>query len=203
MAKFNIDDNENTLLVGMKQAVFTKYGFDISEEIARGYIKSLFTAISEFLKIVKSESEPVSLEVTAINGEFIFAATVRYEKNDDPTMPGNWVYSYTFNAEDVADVKVRYQFSDPQFCIILSNTMYEKYNFCWNVDTSSGNKLTIGAFEAIKTFLETNANESELTELECGDLFVATSGVEDGEKVISITPGEKSKQIIKEPTTDK
>lgn len=201
MGKINYEDS--TAVVGFKQSVFTKYGFEIDEDIAKGYTKSLFTAISEFLKIVKSESAPVALEVTAINGEFIFAAAVRYEKNDDPTMPGNWVFSYTFKEEDVADITTRYQYTDPQFAIILSNTMYTLCNYVWNVDASTGNKLTIGALEAIKAFLDTNAVDGDLVELECGDLFVATAGVEDGDKVIAITPGEKSKQIIKEPKTDK
>lgn len=201
MAKINYD--ESTAVVGFKQGVFTKYGFEIDEDIAKGYTKSLFTAISEFLKIVKSESEPVMLEITTLKGEFVFGAVVRYEKNDDPTMPGNWVYSYTFNQEDVADVTARYQHTDPKFGVILSNTMYTLCNYVWNVDPSTGNNMTVGAIEAIKTLLDTNAAEGTLVELECGDLFVATAGVEDGEKVIAITPGEKSKQIIKEPKADK
>lgn len=197
MAKINYD--ESTAVVGFKQGVFVKYGFEIDEDIAKGYTKSLFTAIDEFLKIVKSESEAVAFEVTSVKGEFIFGAVVRYEKNEDVTMPGNWEVAYTFNEEDLADVSARYRYTDPQFGVILSNTMFNLFNYVWNVDTATGNHMTIGAFDAIKSFLDTNAVEGDIVELTCGDLFVATAGVENGEKVISITPGEKAKQIIKEP----
>ena len=52
MAKINFD--ESTAVVGLKQRVFTKHGFEIDEDIAKGYTKSMFTAIAEFLKIVKN-----------------------------------------------------------------------------------------------------------------------------------------------------
>lgn len=196
---FNVDDATSTVAVGFKQSVFTKYAFEIDEDIAKGYTKSLFTSFSEFLKIVKNEEEPVLLEVSSLTGEFLFGAAVRYNKNDDPTKPGNWVFSYTFNAEDVADIRTRYLYTDPQFGVILSNTMYTLFNYVWNVDSDTAKRLTIGCIESIRNFLEANAVEGDVTTLTCGDLFVATSGIENGEKVMAITPGEKSKEIVKEP----
>lgn len=199
MAKFNIDEKECVYPSLMKQNVFIKYAFEIDEDIAKGYIKSLFDAIASFMKVVKSEESPVALEVRTLKGEFLLAAVIRYEAPENTQQPGNWKFSYTFNEDDIKDVTVRHSYTDPQFGVILSNSMWSRCNFVWNIDATTGNKMTIEAIESLKSFLDVNVKEGEELELVCEDLFVATAAIEDGEKVFAIVPGAKSKEIAKEP----
>lgn len=189
---------ESQIPAHLVQTVLTKCGFDIDETIALNYTTCIFMAINKFMKLKKSKTEPVALEVKSLNGEFLLGACVRYHENEDPEMPGNWSYEYTFIEDDLKDVSSRFLATDSLFGSILSSVMIDNFGYVWNIDIGLGSKLTIEAINVIKAFLDSNVTESEEVELEHSDLFIARAAVEGGEKVMSITPAEKAKIEIKE-----
>ena len=165
--------------------------------------KAIFTAMADFLKFHESKnSGKVGLKIVDFKGNFIAGGIVSFvepeevEGEEASDAKGNWTLDLTFDQSDF-DFPDVYDSMNVEFGQILGNRIYDfmKARFYQN---DMALNFVIDYFYTIHQYLDTNCKDDEVTELEIPGYFVASVGIEDGEKVFSIVPGEIIKQSIKD-----
>jgi hypothetical protein len=158
----------------------------------------LFYAMSRYLKMnnTNGNTDPIAVVINDHRDNFMMAAKLTYIENEErPDVPGNWNLTYTFNRADIDDVKLIYYTNSASFQSVISNTLIDMRNTSF-VSTTFINDLIVWLVEALVECLDTNAVDGDVVQIELEDIFVASVGIEDGEKVMSIEPGAKTKQMI-------
>lgn len=152
--------------------------------------------ISDYLGIMKSKNTKQAVAVKDLKGNFILAGIVEYHKNEsEEDMPGNWSYVYTVNEEDVKDCNVT-EYTAPEFQRFWAKVGYNLYGM------EVQNPLDIQAIimlaaKCLVDWLDVNAKDGEKVSIERDGYFVASVAIEDGEKVMSITPDGAMKTLVK------
>ena len=163
---------------------------------------SLFVSIAEFLGMVKSKENPVSLEIQDYHNTTKLAGIVSYCAPEEEDQAGEWELVFTFKEEDLKDVPQRYTIHDSFFQNVASSASFKETGLqfsqsCFIVDMFSE------MAEEIYKWLDINAKETEQVELVHDGYFTAVVGFEDGHKVFGITPSEEMKQKVKSDATEK
>lgn len=159
------------------------------------FAQVLFTAMSDFLGIAKSKENKVALIVNKQgNDEFLMAGIVSYFPGTTEEEAGNWDYRLTFDKEDIKDCKILTADS-VQFVNIMGTTAKRLINA--DLIAMYIPSLIINTVEALIQWLDNNAKETEKESLELPGYFIASVAVEEGEKVMSITPDGAMKRLIK------
>lgn len=156
---------------------------------------TIVAAASDFLGLVKSKENSTALRIADLKGNFMMAFKVDYTENENPEMPGNWNYSITTSAEDIANCNI-YEYTDPQFVRVFSNTGSNLYAMMIT-DSVYVAEYIMGAIKTLLDWLDVNAKEGEEVTVEEEGYFSATVVVENGEKVIGIVPAEPMKRLVK------
>ncbi|MDD3121894.1 MAG: hypothetical protein PHC62_00095 [Candidatus Izemoplasmatales bacterium] len=197
MATVEIKNSE--LLKAARLEFDKRVGGLVSDETARKMYETLFISSTAFLAVVKTTKNPVALIVDDTEGNFIIAGVVEYneapEKEDD--VLGNWNYYWTFSKDDLPENTTIYNIKDTQSHSVIIQTSWEKTSARFEGTESLINTFII-AFDILKDFLYENAREGDTYELVYPGVFTAMAAIEDGEKVISITPDGLLKKMIKD-----
>ena len=177
-----------------------------SEQRCSRVLHLLFDAITNFMSKVKSTEKPVCLELTDRDGNFQFIAKVEYHANDNPDMPGNWSYEYSFNPEDKeGDV---YKSTSMEFKQVMLDIGEHQYGLVFFPADGIGlyeSKLTgiadiiEMAILTIKDWIDENSvSETAVTTEIKGKVLIDACVDENGIKVGCITPSGEMKNIIKD-----
>lgn len=158
--------------------------------------KIMFETISNFLYEKKDTKAKTVLRVQDTKGPLLFAAIVEYHPNDEEDMPGNWSYIFTQDEKLIDECPNNYDIADLVFAQVANYTAH--YLGIEFKDFPSQHRLFIIASKCLLEWLDQNATEKEETEITIKDYFIASVGVEDGEKIISIVPEEEQKRKIKD-----
>lgn len=168
-------------------------------------IEAFFSAIALLLakkKIAKTDTA-TALVLTDMAGVFKFAAFVEYHDNtENPDEPGNWSLSLTFNADDLAALKKRktvseFSMSGPDFKKCYDDAGYDVGSFQFQHSSYIIDACHL-IVDTIIQILDREAKENDTVDIECPNYFVASVSVEDGEKIMAITPEGHMKAIIKD-----
>ena len=192
------DETTRTIMNNYETRMVQDYNFNISEHYIAGIYRTFFKLFAIALKnSVTKQTKKASFKFVDLKGNFIMGATLIFnepEEGEDDS--GNWVLSYTFNQEDLADSDVLVDNQNGVFRALAQTELYQEIygNFG---DPESMIQLFEGCVESIKEFLDANSDDGEECQLEMDGIFTATVGFEGGERVYSIVPGATVKQIVK------
>lgn len=170
---------------------------------------ALFQSITEFLSKVKQIKGPgVALVLQDQNGNFQFAGTVVYHKNEDEDLPGNWSYSFVFNPADAEGLKI-YSSNSVEFRTTFEDIASKLYGIV--MDPTQGvepdesaravvySSLVESCVVAIKNWIDENSTSSTPVSTEIPGKCIIDAFLNDkGEKVSSITPSGEMKNLIKD-----
>ena len=179
--------------------LYHEKGYDLAADHANKVLEVMVLGVTECLASTKSKQYPVVYSFIESNGEFIAAAIVQYFANeDDPSKPGNWNYSWTFDQEDLPEGEYRnissYDIDQLSYFRAVGMT---KYGMVFEQPDYAGDLFRY-LLTVIKNYLNDNASETEEKAVKYDGLIQFRVAVEDGEKVMSIEVDGEVKQIIKD-----
>lgn len=165
-----------------------------------GLYRTIFFTMADILKHYKSKTTPrIGFILKDTNGAFKFGAILNYhtpDEDDDGDDKGNYTLEFTLDEADMKDLDVTVDNHSDVF-VISSTKMandimggrFKTNEFC--------NNLFIEAIDTLVKFMDANADAGEEVSVVYKGVFTADVVLENGKKVISITPGEMIKQFIK------
>lgn len=179
--------------------LYHEKGYDVAESHTAKVLEVMVLGVTECLASVKSKDYPVVYSFAEKNGEFIAAAIVQYFANeDDPSKPGNWNYSWTFDKEDIPEEGARVIDSfDLDFVSYFRAVGMTKYGMVFDQPDYAGDLFRY-LLTLIKNYLNDNASETDEKAVKYDGLIQFRVAVEDGEKVMSIEVDGEVKQLIKD-----
>lgn len=183
------------------QLFITEYETTVGPEVEPWQPQHVFQAVTaataDFLSKVKKKNQKVCLSFVDAANNFIMAAIVKYNKNDDEEGQDNWNYYYTFNEEDIKDVPAdnKYTSDDSYFHADVTTRLLE-HMLRVNEAAWIAPMISLSA-RLISTFLDQNAKPGVEVTLEEEGYFVASVTVEDDQPVKALLPDDMMKTIIK------
>lgn len=191
--------NKTAIPEEMKIKMRTEATYDWDPNDTEAMYKILFVSASRFLGLMKSkENGSVALVINDYKGNLLMAAIVRYIPNEDnPSMPGNWNLSYSVDPEDLKEVAVKHYSEDIAFHRVMTDVARQLYNFGF-ISTMFIEDVTKWCVELLLDCLDKNAKSEEEVDIVQPDLFTARVKIEEDQKLMSIEPGAKTKQLIKD-----
>ena len=192
---------ESAIPTNFKINLREHYHMTFEEQRVEAYGKAIMTTIAEFLRSNESkDAGKVGFKIVDFKGNMVVGGIVTYIEpaptNEDEEVKGNWTLDLTFDYNDF-DFPTVYDNMNGEFEQIMERQMSEFVHARF-FERHTIHKFAIDFFETIKTFLDTNCLEDDVFEVELPGFFIASVGIEDGEKVMSIVPGEVMKQHIKD-----
>ena len=179
------------------------YTFDNNDDRPERIVKTFFASVSSYLakRKVSKPDEAVALVLQDTSGNFKFAAIVEYFANENPDEPGNWAYSMTFNEDDLSDLEKRktvkkYLVGDDAFKSIMDKVGYDVGGFVFNRETYMYDACLL-VIDTTLQVLDHEAKEGETVDVTMPGYFTASGAVENGEKIMSITPDGHMKALVK------
>lgn len=163
----------------------------------------VFKAMAETLSVMKEKDKKVAVCCRDLKDNLILGATLKYidpEEASEETVGGNWIFQFTTDKEDIEDAVKIINFNDHQFQRIFTHVGID-YAMKVN-DSVFILEYCTTAITTLLDHMEANIKEGDVYEVEEAGFFIATAGVENGERAISVTPGDTLKTIIKDDTVD-
>lgn len=158
---------------------------------------AMIAAITGVLADKKSKTAgKVAVTITDLKGVLKLAGIVSYHANENEDMPGNWTYELTFNAEDIEGITEIYDMNGPEFDLCFRDCIFKMHGIRFFHKDYYRDMLYV-AVDTLKEFLDVNAKEDEVVDIDFPGYFTASIGIENGEKVMSIVPGDTMKTAIK------
>lgn len=163
-------------------------------------VKSFFAATAAYLSKVKvsKADEATALILTNEAGIFKFAGIVEYHQGNDDT--NNWSFTMTFNEEDINNIEKKkkvnkHLYTTDAFKITFDTIAYD----VGSIQFKHESYIYPGCLLVIDTIVQILDRESntDSIDIEFPGYFIASCGIENGEKVMSITPDGHLKEIIK------
>lgn len=180
----------------------TEYETVVGPEVDHGDVAPIFRAViaaaSDFLRETKKKNQKVCLTFDDTAGNFIMAAIVEYNKNEEEEGQDNWNYYYTFNKEDIKDVQAsnRYSSNETSYHTKLTKRLFEFKLRC--NEASFLAPMISMSLRTLEAFLEQNAKPNEEVTVEEDGYFIASVMVEDNEPVKALVPDSEMKILIKD-----
>lgn len=162
--------------------------------------RALFSTIADTLKFNQSKDKPrIGMTMKDDKGHFKMGAILTYKKPEEGSEEdsGNWALEFTFDAADMTNLDMDL---DNHSDVFIRCACEEANKICYGRFRSTEVMYNMFncAIDTLTQFLDANASETEEVEVQLRGIFIASVGVEDGMKVMSIVPGEYIKQIIKD-----
>ena len=186
--------NETTIPMVYSQKI-GESDLDWDANWTRKIYEVVVTGISDFLALAKSKNNKVAVAVKDLKGNFMMGAVVEYHTNEIDDMPGNWSYAFTFDETDLEGATV-YLTTDTQFQKQLALTAYGLHRIQFEMEMHIETLIEL-CVTVLKQWLDMNAKENEVVDVTLDGYFEASVAIENGEKVMAITPDEPIKRIIK------
>lgn len=191
---------ESTLGMNYSQALRAK---DMlwSEQSCPPVAISMITSIADFLAMVKNKEQKVAIAIQDYQNVTKLAGIVTYTPAEQEDTPGEWSLTFTFNPDDLEDCQV-YTVHDQFFQKVAMSSSFKETglqfnqsNFIVDMFASMG--------EEIYKWLDVNAKDGEIVELECDGYFTAQVAIENGKKEFGIIPSEEIRQKVKHDASEK
>lgn len=161
--------------------------------------RTLFSAVADVLKYNQSkDSKRIGMTMKDDKGHFKFGAILAFKEPEEGSEEdsGNWYLQFTFNPEDMTDLSVDV---DNHSDVFVRCASQEANDICYGRFRSTEIMYNMfnTAIDTLVQFLDANATEAEEVDVKLRGIFTASVAIEDGQKVMSIVPGEYIKQKIK------
>lgn len=191
---------ESTLGMNYSQALGAKnmvWGAEAIAPLAQAFIVS----IADFLAMVKSKENKVALAIQDYQNVTKCAGIVSYTPAETEDAPGEWSLTFTFNPDDIADCQV-YTIHDAFFQNVAITSSFKETGIQYNQANFIVDMFSVFA-EELHKWLDINAKDSEIVELECDGYFIAQVNIEDGKKEFGLIPDEEIRQKVKSDASEK
>lgn len=180
----------------LSKGLYDDKGYDIGDNVTDRLAKTYFRGVSFALKEMKSKDYPIAYVFEELNGDMHAAAIIRYFPSEDPSMPGHWNYSWTFNKEDIPkDAKIVTS-SDIEPHQKIRNEA-SNYLFGFKNETAIG-EIGNYFFKVLSQWLQDNAKPDEEVGVQLEGVFIARCDIEDNEVAKGLELIGETKQIIKD-----
>lgn len=183
--------------------LYREIGYDFPAEHADKILTTTVYGITSCLANIKNKDIPVAFVIREPNDEFIIGAVVEYFKNeDDPSKPGNWNYSWTFDKDDIPENAKVCSLYDGEYSAFFTNASANKFNMGFHKYEYFGD-MSRYLFKVIKKWLKDNAGKTDengvaIDGVECPGVIQFRVAVENDEVVMSAEPDGEIKQMIKD-----
>jgi hypothetical protein len=179
--------------------LYNEKGYDVAEAHIDKLYYTLFYGVAHVLKDNMSKEAPTSFLITEVMGKPIAAATVEYF-NGEGNKPGNWSLVWTFNPDEIPEnankIDLQNDLTHPYFREIAGT----KYGMRFH-DKSAIVVLMTYIVEQLYKWLDENAKEGEVVDIELDNIFTAKVEIVDGTKVFAVDPAGEVKTIIKDDSS--
>lgn len=190
------DLKETKICQMVSTGLYSEKGFDVPAALVDKIVDIAVSGVTQALNDLKSKENPVAFKFSKPNGDFICAAFVQFFPNEDKSKPGNWNYSWTFDEEDIKDIKNVRDSYDNSLIAYFRGTGVTKYGMRADQSEYYGDVFSY-LFQCIKKWLDDNASEEEENGAKLDGVIQFRVAVEKGEKCFSIEPDGEIKQGIK------
>lgn len=175
-----------------------EFGWDIVPEFCPKLLEVVFVTTSEILASAKTKDHPVVVKYTKPNKEMAAAAIVQFFPNDeDPTKPGNWNLSWTFDEADIPENAQIIDGSDSNVFVYFRAVAGSKFSMEYDA-ADVINALNVSVLTELKKWLDENSKENDVIGITIENVFQARVAVEGGIKVFAIEPAGEVKMLIKD-----
>lgn len=161
--------------------------------------RTLLVSMADVLRFNQSKQvSRIGMSMKDEKGHFKLGAILNFKKPEEGSEEdsGNWYLELTFNPEDMTDIEIEL---DNHSDLFVTCAAKEAHDICGGrfKNTEIMYQMFNTAIDTLVKFLDTQATETEEINVTLRGIFTASVGIEDGEKIMSIVPGEYIKQIIK------
>lgn len=173
-------------------------GMDYPAENVPTIFDTLVVGMARFLAMIKNKSVgSCAVAMRDLKGNFLMAAIARYFPASEEGMPGNWTMELTFDEEDIKDVNDVKDGGSLPFHTALDKVLYDTHKAHFANEGIVYDTTTL-AVQSLINWLDKNASETEVVEVEYPGYFVASVAVEKGKKVFSIVPDGSVTRFVKD-----
>ena len=188
---------DTSLPANWSKRLFEEFMFTVAEAHFDKLANVLFCGTAGVLNSVKAGSKnPAAMVFRKSNKDFIAAAIVEYFENEDPNLPGNYSMTWTFYEDDIPADATIVDFDNKVVFQFYIGVAGSKYGMSFDRE-SAIIILTTLVLEEAKKWLDENAKESDIVEVEIPSVCLFRAAVENGEKVFAIEPMGEVKALIK------
>lgn len=176
----------------------TMVGPEVSPAEVECIFKSTIAATADFLRETKKKNQKTALSYLDQAGNFIMAAIVAYNKNEEEGQD-NWNFYFTFDENDIKDVPEnnRFNTNESHFHAAVTQRLLE-HNLRCSEAVYISPMISMMA-RSLSSFLDQNAVPGEEVTLEEDGYFVASVTVdENNEPVKALLPDSEMKVLIKD-----
>lgn len=183
--------------------LYREIGFDFPAEHTDKVLTTVVYGITNALANIKNKETPVAFVIKDANDEFLITAFVEYFANeDDPTKPGNWNYSWSFDESDIPENAKICSLYDGQYSAFFMNVSASKFNMGFQKLEYFGD-MSRYLFKVIKKWLQDNAGKADengtaIDGVELPGVIQFRDAVENDDIVMSAEPDGEVKQLIKD-----
>lgn len=190
-----IQFNESSIPQNFSQLVFTRTQHPMKVDPIHVYkvYEIMLHATSDFLASQLDNFDKVAVSFEGDKG-FNFAALVTKHKEEDAET-GNNSYVFTTDQADLEGAQV-FKLKDPAFQQMSSAVAHSKHAMVFKQLFYIEILFSTAAY-VLLDWLDTNASENEVQEIELPGYFLAKVGVENKEKMFEILPIGEMKTKIK------
>ena len=207
----SIEPCSKELIDGFIKACADSIGWQLHEDSGQRCSRSfylLFDSITNFMSKVKSTEGSVGFIAEDMDQNFTFGAVVEYHKNDNPDMPGNWSYTFTFDPNDMKDCITVYKMSSNEYKEVAIDLGEHYYGLDFELDNSTNvmetkriliTQIMTNASKAIRQWVEENSVSPQPITTEIKNKVIIEAMLDEtGTKVFAITPSGELKNVIKD-----
>lgn len=188
---------ETEIGANISQRLLTELGYNVSGSYFPKITLALFKGIAECQAIFANVNHPTAIVVEDLNGSFLMGAKLEYIANvDEPSNPGNWAVSWTFNEKDLEGIDNIHKLHDSQCEMQLNNVAFRDFSMQFD-DSVAMFQIYFAIIKTILHWLEENVKEDIAIELVLENGFTARAEIENGVVLKSITPEGELKEKIK------
>jgi len=191
--------NSTNLAHNISSGLYNEKGYDVAETHIEKLYYTLFYGVAGVLKDNMSKEAPTSFLITEVTGKPIAAATVEYFDGEGDN-PGNWSLVWTFNPNEIPSNAIKIDLQNDLTHSYFREIAGNKYGMRFR-DKSAIVVLMTYITEQLYKWLDENAKEGEVVEIELDNIFTAKVEVVDGVKVFAIDPAGEVKTIIKDDSS--
>lgn len=179
------------------KALYNEANFDFADVHTIKIVDVTLRSVAEFLSNARDKDIPVAVRfVNFRNNEFVAAAVLMYMPGEGKD-PGNWNFTWMFNEADIpAGAKV-FDSNEAAYQSVIRGYAGSKYQMAFK-SSETLFILTNECIYQLKKWLDENASEKDIVEVNEDDLFIARVGIEGGEKQFSLEVDGEIKNLIKD-----
>lgn len=191
-------DLKETSIVSLLSTELKLKNFKVEPKDAELPYTITIRAIAEFLGLKKNKKQPVAFVVRNVKDEVLFIAKISCHIPEDENEAPNWSFEMAFNPEDIDLTGVKeINSTDISFYEILNRTGINMHSVSFE-SLLCAHTVVEAVFKTLKKWLDDNASADGEVSVGIDGYFVASVGLENGEKVFSIVPDGAIKTIIKD-----